>query len=244
MNIPNPYSFPDQDWYTHNNFTYVCDMVIEEADFPVEPLDEQYALLLAAPNTEERLVILDSLLLYLGVAEPESFNSPVNVNADIIQNSKIEDLPKILFLLDNPDVKSLPVSFNALTHPEYFKYLGTQEEDYQSRDVYNDVLKRSLDVRNNRLDARKFNTGMTSDQIVALASNKLDLTVPAPEVLEIEEDTKRNIFFSPNSMVNSQNTSVSSSVQRLQDMVHATPMKSKAKEQQFSLESLLKKDEE
>jgi hypothetical protein len=251
LELQNKYEFPSQDWYTFNDMMYICNLIVDEAEFPVEVTDDLMSQFMAAPTEQDRTVIFDSLMYYLGSEDPSYFQCPQNVFADIIKNTTMEDLPKVMYLLDNPDKKAVPSTFNALTHPDYFKYNATQEEDYSSREIYNDVLKRSLDVRNNNLDARKFNTGMTPEQIVAMANNKMDLTAkitPAEVLTPLEggnTSNQNNLYFSPNSIVNSGsagNDKVLSNVDKLQKMARDASTNEAPKQAQFNLEDLLKKD--
>jgi hypothetical protein len=249
LELQNKYEFPSQDWYTFNDMVYICNLIVEEAEFPIEVTDDIMSQFMAAETEQDRVVIFDSLMYYLGSEDPSYFQCPQNVFADIIKNSSMEDLPKVMYLLDNPDKTKVPESFNALTHPNYFKYNATAEEDYSSREIYNDVLKRALDVRNNNLDARKFNTGMTPEQIVAMANNKLDLTAklsPA-EILKPQEDSQapnQNLYFSPNSIVNTGSAKDKnlSNVDKLQKMARDASATDAPKKSQFNLEDLLKKD--
>jgi hypothetical protein len=172
QNLANPFKYPELDWYTTNDFYYFLDLLTEAG------LGEDYLSYLAfdyneCKSTRERDEYLYTQLLELGIDNVDDFGSPINAIADLLNEVPDENFPKVLYLVTNPDQANVPKDFNALTYPEYFEYSSEVEEDYTARDTYNEVLKKALDVRNNNLDARKFNSSLSTEQVVALATNKL-----------------------------------------------------------------------
>jgi hypothetical protein len=192
-NYDNPYTYPQSEWYIFNDVTYLCDILADRADFPIEELDAFYNQYAEATDAKSMKIELYSFLLSIGVENPAKFDSPANGIADLIDNTPSENLPKVMYLLVHPDEKDVPSSFNAFTFPEYFPEVVDTEQTYQSQEVYSDVLKKALDVRNNKLDARTFNRGLSPEQVVALATNKLDMSKPfepiQEEVVELSEET-------------------------------------------------------
>ena len=192
-NYDNPYQYPQQEWYTFNDVTYLCDILADRADYPIDALDEFYNRFADAKDLKSMKVELYAFLLEIGVENPAEFDSPANTIADFIDGTPDENRPKVMYLLVHPDEKDVPSSFNAFTFPEFFPAVeeeGTQS--YESQEIYSGVLKKALDGRNNKLDARTFNRGLSPDQVVALATNKLDLSKPAEvqeEVIALPEST-------------------------------------------------------
>jgi hypothetical protein len=183
-NYDNPYKYPEEEWYIFNDVTYLCDILADQANYPIEALDEFYNLYAEATDAKSMKIELYSFLLELGIENPSEFDSPANGIADLIDSTPAENMPKVMYLLVHPDEKDVPSSFNAFTFPEYFPAIAQESEvDYQAQEVYSGVLKKALDVRNNKLDARTFNRGLSPEQVVALATNKLDLSKPQ-EVIE------------------------------------------------------------
>jgi hypothetical protein len=192
-NYDNPYKYPQEEWYIFNDVTYLCDILADKANYPIESLDAFYNQYAEATDSKSMKIELYSFLLELGIENPAEFDSPANGIADFIDNTPPENMPKVMYLLVHPDEKDVPSSFNAFTFPEYFPEVVDTEQTYQSQEVYSDVLKKALDVRNNKLDARTFNRGLSPEQVVALATNKLDMSKPAEvqaeEVVELPDET-------------------------------------------------------
>jgi hypothetical protein len=183
-NYDNPYTYPKEEWYIFNDVTYLCDILADKADYPIDALDEFYNRYAEATDAKSMKIELYTFLLDLGIENPAEFDSPSNGLADIIADTPPENMPKVMYLLVHPDDKDVPSSFNAFTYPDYFPAAVQENEvDYQAQEVYSGVLKKALDVRNNKLDARTFNRGLSPEQVVALATNKLDLSKPQ-EVVE------------------------------------------------------------
>ena len=236
MQKNNPHQYPEVSWYNFNNMMYLCESLTKESGVTEEALEEFLSEFEQAKTDEEQLTVIYTILTYLGVEDLGNFDCPLNNITEIIAETSTENMPKVYYLLTNPDQKDIPTGFNAMTYPEYF-LLAPEEDDQVSRDIYSSVLKKSLDVRSNRLDARKFNVGLTPDQIAAIADSNLDLgtepnsklnnikSLPAgvQQVLIPLEDDKyndkyddlynedekdRDINFSPNSVVNKSNISL------------------------------------
>ncbi len=192
-NYENPYKYPQEEWYTFNDITYLCDILADKANYPIEALDEFYNAYAEATDTKGMKIELYSFLLELGIENPAQFDSPSNGIADFISDTPPENMPKVMYLLVHPDQKDVPSTFNAFTFPEYFPEAVDTEQSYQSQEMYTDVLKKALDSRNNKLDARTFNKGLSPEQIVALATNKLDMSRPQAaveeEVVELQQPT-------------------------------------------------------
>lgn len=219
----NPHEYPEIAWYNFNNMMYLCDILTKDAGIEEEVLEEFVTEFEEAQSDEEQLTVIYTILTYLGVEEVGDFDCPLNNITDTIAETSSQDIPKVYYLLTNPQEKDVPANFNALTYPDYF-LMAPEEDDQISRDVYSAVLKKSLDSRSNKLDARKFNTGLTPEQIAAIADNNLDLStkldnikaLPAgvkPILLPLEDgkyedDDARDINFSPNSVVNKGNISL------------------------------------
>jgi hypothetical protein len=183
-NYDNPYKYPQEEWYIFNDVTYLCDILADKANYPIDALDEFYSRYAEATDAKSMKIELYTFLLDLGIENPAEFDSPSNGLADIIADTPPENMPKVMYLLVHPDEKDVPSSFNAFTYPDYFPAAVQENEvDYQAQEVYSGVLKKALDVRNNKLDARTFNRGLSPEQVVALATNKLDLSKPQ-EVVE------------------------------------------------------------
>jgi hypothetical protein len=173
-NYDNPYKYPQEEWYIFNDVTYLCDILADNAQFPESELDEFYNEYAKATDPKGMKITLYAFLLSLGLENPVQFDSPSNGIADIIDSTESENLPKVMYLLVHPDEKAVPSSFNAFTYPDYFPDVVETERDYESQDIYSGVLKKALDARNNKLDARTFNKGLTPEQVVALATNQFN----------------------------------------------------------------------
>jgi hypothetical protein len=219
--LENPYKYPQEDWYLFNNIIYLCDILIDQSDFPEEVINDFYEEYKAGKNIQQKQVALYGFLLYLGLENPTEYDAPANGLADLLSELPEENIPKVMYLINNPDAQEMPKTFNAFTHPELFPTAQETESSYISQDTYNEVLKKALDSRNNTLDARKFNKGLTAEQIVALANNKLDLSTKPniEEDLEINSgpDTlmDKDLAFSPNSIVNMPSSEVKDSIAAL-----------------------------
>jgi hypothetical protein len=172
FNIENKFKYPDLEWYSFNDITYYLQLM-EEAGFEESYLDMVLEDYLSNKSYREKEEFVFEQLINLGIKNPDEFGSPMNSIADLLNEVPDENFPKVLYLVTNPDQANVPKDFNALTYPEYFEYSSEVEEDYTARDTYNEVLKKALDVRNNNLDARKFNSSLSTEQVVALATNKL-----------------------------------------------------------------------
>jgi hypothetical protein len=192
-NYDNPFKYPQEEWYIFNDVTYLCDILADKANYPIEELDNFYNRYAEATESKGMKIELYSFLLELGIENPTELDSPANDIADFIADTPPENMPKVMYLLVHPDEKDVPTTFNAFTFPEYFPEVVDTEQTYQSQEMYSDVLKKALDVRNNKLDARTFNRGLSPEQVVALATNKLDMSKPAEaapeEVVELPEET-------------------------------------------------------
>jgi hypothetical protein len=173
-NYDNPYKYPQEEWYIFNDVTYLCDILADNAQFPEAELDEFYNEYAKATDAKEMKITLYAFLLTLGLENPAQFDSPSNGIADIIDSTEPENLPTVMYLLVHPDEKVVPSSFNAFTFPDYFPDVVETDQDYESQDIYSGVLKKALDARNNKLDARTFNKGLTPEQVVALATNQFN----------------------------------------------------------------------
>jgi hypothetical protein len=190
----NKYKYPELDWYLYNDMTYFLDL-LGEAGYEESYLSEMLDEFDSNADYRSRSEYLFTELLNLGIKEPEAFGAPINSIADLLNEVPDENFPKVLYLVTNPDQANVPKDFNALTYPEYFEYSSEVEEDYTARDTYNEVLKKALDVRNNNLDARKFNSSLSTEQVVALATNKLKVMNADQEKMvdQLELDLTRPI---------------------------------------------------
>jgi hypothetical protein len=192
LEMQNPYNYPQMDWYLHNNITYLCHILNQEANFPIELTDAFYSVYKSGETTAERELRIFEILLEIGINKPEKLDAPANGFADILDSVPLENMGKTAYLLLNPNDQDVPANFNAFNYPEFFPSAVTEDAtEYQSMDTYNEVLKKALDSRNNSLDARKFNQGLTADEIVNLANQNLAKSyIEESEILPIEEESQ------------------------------------------------------
>ncbi len=248
QNLENPFKYPELDWYTTNDMYYFLDL-LTQAGFGKEYLDFLLMGYNDCTSNRERDEYLYAQLIELGVDNVDEFGAPINAIADLLNQVEDENFPKVLYLVTNPDQAQIPTDFNAFNYPDYFKYSSQEEEDYSSREVYNEVLKKALDVRNNNLDARKFNTSLTTEQVVALATNKLKVMNTEQE--NMVDKLENDLNFSPNSIINSPVSN--SDIEAAQELTSLSPSKldnlleSKKKvitqKPQYNLNDLLNKEE-
>ncbi|MGL4758723.1 MAG: hypothetical protein ACRCXZ_05280 [Patescibacteria group bacterium] len=192
----NPYEILTLDWEVYNDFYYYLTL-LEETGVPVEYLDFVNEVFLIQGEYKDRKQILVEELITMEIDNPWEFSAPENVKIKLISDASDEDLPKLLYFLDNPDKKTLPESFNPITHPEYFIHIDEDEEVYSSNEKYNDLLKKALDGRNNTLDARKINSALTTEQIVSLATNKLEVINSSNESAQSESIAENSTTENP-----------------------------------------------
>lgn len=185
----NKYEYPELEWYLHNDFGHYLNL-LEKAEIPENYRKLAQTMFDSQANYEDRKEFFMAELYMMKVEEPLLFSAPENALVDLLMNASAENYPKILYLIDNPEEMAIPASFNPITHPEYFEDAIDDEDDYQSRDTYNDVLKKAMDVRNNKLDARRINAALSTEQIVALATNKLTISNEELKLPAVEADVE------------------------------------------------------
>jgi hypothetical protein len=250
--LVNKFEYPQLDWYLYNDMIYFMDL-LNEAGYEETYLDEMLSEFNEITDYRGRSEYLFTELLNLGIEEPEAFGAPINSIADLLNQVDDENFPKVLYLVTNPDQAIVPNDFNAFAYPEYFEYSSEVEEDYTARDTYNEVLKKALDVRNNNLDARKFNSSLSTEQVVALATNKLKVMSTEEEKIvdQLELDMRGTNKPSEDVPVEAADMAAA---QELTGMITATSpsklntlIESKKRvvtqKPQFNLDDLLKKDE-
>jgi hypothetical protein len=186
----NPYEFQSLQWYSYNVFVELLQTALD-CEALIEPIAEreysEYMELETNYEQEEYIKEIVTSILPDRVQADGTVIMPASLKneiVDVVTKLENNEIPPFLYFLSNPDKRVLPESFNALTNPECFEMTASADADYESAVVYQDILKKTLDARNNNLDARR-GSGLSLDQVVSLATTN-----------------KNNLSFSPNSFVN------------------------------------------
>jgi hypothetical protein len=188
-----PYEFKSESWFQLNDYLYLLELLADEGVIDSDFYEQELGYYLTIIDPSDRLDFALALLRQFSPEETVLPLSPVNFLVKTLDTMNLEDIPAYLYFLDN-DVEDLPKDFNALTYPDYFKFNNVNnEESVVNRQAYNDILKKTLDARNNNLDARKINTGMSVEDVATIAQRV---------ETDAEASKRRDINFSPNSLVN------------------------------------------
>jgi hypothetical protein len=200
----NPYESTKLNWRYYNDFVDYLNTLQNLEIFNDRLVQAYYKQYMSFESASEQRLYYEELVTEI---EPTALDpvtgevdlpiSFTNVAYDLLTLSNPEDVPKVAYFLYNPTAKTLPTTFNAITNPECFEILSAgSSESLDNSANYQSILAKTLDTRNNKLDARAY-TGssntMSLEQVVGLAQGGS---------LEDTYNKRNNYAFSPNSLVN------------------------------------------
>ena len=204
----NPYPFVSEQWYLFNDFCFILDRHVNEGGLDTPEylkLLEEKVLYFRDLQTIEEQTDYTIFLLQLISEEDDKFipRSTINILIDSLLETPSVDVPKILYMLSNPDKSGVPSDFNALLYPDYFEISNITEESKESLEVYQQILKKTLDSRNNNIDTRNTSIPITTEELTKLATGYIKPYEETPKGTEPSLTGKKDINFSPNSLINS-----------------------------------------